>query len=129
MSTTSSNDDRKFDVLIHRGKKTANFVQIANRIVDDQRLSFFSLGILVYLLAKTPNWHCRVSNLIRGEPGTRGGRRDAVRARLKQLRELGFISLVRLKKKDGTFRTTYHVYEFPEDNPFPDPLRPRTTKP
>jgi hypothetical protein len=106
------------ELFVHRRKKTANFLQIANWVTNDRRLTYSALGLLTHLLSQMPDRPVRVPSLVRRVPGQRGGGRDAVRSSLRLLRQLGYVSLVRLKKRDGTFETVYHVYEFPEDNRF-----------
>lgn len=116
-------------VFVHRRKKTAFFLQIANSVTNDRRLTYSALGLLTHMLSQFPERPVRVPDLIRRVPGQRGGGRDAVRSGLRLLRRLGYVSLVRVKKHDGTFETVYHVYEFPEENQFPDDLFKRAPGP
>lgn len=122
-----------FVVLIHRTRQASHYVQIANSLARDERLSYRSLGILVYLLSRTPEWRCWVPDLIR-RTGGRGDGRDGIRSSLRQLRELGFASLVRQRLSNGRFRSVYHVFDDPAKNDQQDigltiRLKPETAEP
>jgi biotin operon repressor len=90
--------------------------------------------VLLEILSRPDNW--RVS----GESLARSGKegRDAILTALKELRDCGYIRMVKERKEDGTFVTNNYVYDKPQDlapspeNPIavsPTPGKPTPGKP
>lgn len=74
-------------MAVYRIKKSTNFTAIDNRFIDDPRLSAKAKGILVYLVAKPPDWKVYENDII----GHMSDGRDAIRSGLKELRTAGYI--------------------------------------
>ncbi|MFK7947788.1 MAG: hypothetical protein AB8G11_09365, partial [Saprospiraceae bacterium] len=74
----------------------ANFTQIANDILLDQRLSFKARGILVLLLSRPKNWKIYIDEII--ERSDLDGK-HSVRTGFKELKALGYVKLVRVWNK------------------------------
>ncbi|MDX3260712.1 hypothetical protein PV336_15945 [Streptomyces sp. MI02-2A] len=112
---------------ILRVKRTKGYTTIPNSTLCDHRLSFRARGVLAFLLAKPDDWETRTTDL--PEHGREG--RDAVRAALKELRDLGYMSQEREQFRDEDtgkwlWRTVTVVRDFPEpENPSPEDV-PRT---
>lgn len=96
----------KFMTII-RNKRINNFTTIQNSLINDQRLGWHDLGMLVYLLSKPDTWKVRVDVLVK----ERNLGKNAVYEILKRLREYGYAKLV--KFADGS--TEWYIY----DNPNP----------
>ncbi len=61
-------------MAIIKTKRNVNFTTIPNSLVNDTRLKWSDLGLLVYLLSKPETWAVRVDALVK----ERGIGRDAV---------------------------------------------------
>ena len=49
--------------MIIRRKHNANFTVVPNAVINDERLSLESMGLLTYLLSRPDNWHVNVQQL------------------------------------------------------------------
>lgn len=95
---------------IIRNKRINNFTTIQNSLINDQRLGWHDLGMLVYLLSKPDTWKVRVDVLVK----ERNLGKNAVYEILKRLREYGYAKLV--KFADGS--TEWYIYDSPNpENP------------
>lgn len=74
METNNTNQKQG---IIRKAKKEINFAQISNDLINNKRLSYKALGILVYILSKPDDWQVYMSDLIRedldGEKSVRNG--------------------------------------------------------
>lgn len=120
--------------IIRSPRLESNFSVISNAVIRDSRLSYRARGVLLEILSRPDNW--RVS----GESLARSGKegRDAILTALKELRDCGYIRMVKERKEDGTFVTNNYVYDKPQDltpspeNPIavaPTPGKPTPGKP
>ena len=75
-------------MIIRREKRTKNFTVIDNDIINDSRLDWRDLGLLIYLLSKPDDWEVCTAHLIK----VRKSGRDAVHNSLKNLCEKGYAS-------------------------------------
>ena len=110
---------------------------MSNAVIRDSRLSYRARGVLLEILSRPDNWRVSGDSLARS--GKEG--RDAILTALKELRDFGYIRMVRERKEDGTFVTNNYVYDTPQDvvprpeNPTtdsvqtPSPEKPSTGKP
>jgi hypothetical protein len=101
---------------IRRGKQSSNFSVLPNSLLQDPRLDFRQIGLMANILSRPADWRCRVWELSLSD--WREGR-DAVRASLRRLRELGYVSLIH-ERDHGRIRSVYVVYSNPKDNDTPD---------
>jgi hypothetical protein len=132
------------DTIVRIQRHERNYLTVANATVQDARLSFETLGLLIYLLSLPANWVIRVRHL-----QTRGGKwdeekgenqgtgRDSVRRMLRELQTFGYLSGVGRDNQErgerGRFgQNEITVYEAPSLNPFhaeqssPSPENPST---
>jgi biotin operon repressor len=110
---------------------------MSNAVIRDSRLSYRARGVLLELLSRPDNWRVSGDSLARS--GKEG--RDAILTALKELRDCGYIRMVKVRNEDGTFETTNYVFDTPQDvvprpeNPTtvsvepPHPEKPATGKP
>jgi hypothetical protein len=85
--------------MIIKRRVTRQFVQIANEVVRDKRLSLEAHGLLHYLLSMPDTWEVNQSQLARyWSIG-----RDKCRRIFGELRGTGWASLERLQAEDGSF--------------------------
>lgn len=73
------------------------FAMIDNRTLQDERLSLKSKGLLSYLLSLPDSWELHLSEIMQH---SRDGRR-AHRNALIELRELGYVTMERLRSEDS----------------------------
>jgi hypothetical protein len=106
---------RRRIVKIHRSSPDGDFVIIPNETLRDERLSFAARGQLAYLLSRPDDW--RTSADDEAERATRlrnkrGEGREAMRAVWRELKDAGYIRLVKLVSA-GRWTTETHVYDRP----------------
>jgi hypothetical protein len=89
--------------------KRRRWVSVANDAVQDPRLSFRARGLLVYLLSKPDDWRASSASIARD--GTEG--RDAVRAAMNELLDIGYLRIERVKDERGRWATVIDVHEEP----------------
>lgn len=77
--------------------------------VEDERLSYRALGLLVYVLSKPDHWRANIEHL--AQQHTEG--REAVRTALNELLELGYAERRRGAGDDGRFEWETWVREEP----------------
>lgn len=75
-------------MIIRRERRAKNFTVINNDIINDPRLDWRDLGLLVYLLSKPDNWEICTAHLIK----IRKTGRDGIYTSLKVLCECGYAS-------------------------------------
>lgn len=90
------------ETVILRRKVTSNFTVLDNAIIQDKRLSWKALGLLVRLLSYPPNFKLRLVTLSR----ERASGRDATRSGLKELEMVGYLAIVRERAASGKYATT-----------------------
>lgn len=118
------------ETVVRIKRHERDYLVIANRTVQDERLSWETLGLLVYLLSLPADWEIRVRHL-----QTRGGKwdeekgenqgtgRDSVRRMLRELQQFGYLSGVGRESQERAQRGRFGqneivVYESPSLNPF-----------
>lgn len=74
-----------------------NYTTIPNAAIEDGRLSFKALGVLVYLLSKPDNWTVNRDHLA----ATHTDGTEAVRSALRELRAAGYITTETERAADG----------------------------
>jgi biotin operon repressor len=94
---------------------------MSNAVIRDSRLSYRARGVLLEILSRPDNWRVSGDSLARS--GKEG--RDAILTALKELRDCGYIRMVKVRNEDGTFETTNYVFDTPQDV-VPRPENPTT---
>lgn len=98
-------------MIIHIEKRTCPYVQIDNRVLEDDRLSWKAKGLLCYLLSRRSDWCVRRDDLI--NRSTDG--RESVQAGMQELKECGYAALLNAQGEDGkTMGMQWLVVEHPE---------------
>jgi hypothetical protein len=112
--------------IIRASRPDRDFTVVANRILNDPRLSWAARGMLVHLLSKPDHWSVNVHALINEtQASARGSGRDAVYRTLDELGEAGYI--VRKRHANGSVITTVYedpLTEIPEEAKKPNPENP-----
>ncbi|NIF78891.1 hypothetical protein F3J20_16105 [Paraburkholderia sp. Cy-641] len=112
--------------IIRAPRPDRDFTVIANRVLNDPRLSWAARGMLAHLLSKPDHWSVNVQALINETQAcSRASGRDAVYRTLDELNEAGYIARRRLA--DGSVVTT--VYEQPNTENPDEALEPNLEKP
>lgn len=96
-------------MTIERAPRRDRYTIIDNRVLEDDRLSFRSKGLLAYLLSKPDNWKTNREHLAMvGPDGVMG-----VRASMSELEAAGYV--VRHRERDSVGRWTWRsvVHETP----------------
>lgn len=82
---------------IHKPRPTKNFTTFHNEMLQDERISFASLGILAMMLSRPMDWTTRVEWLYKQR---REGKR-AIQLCLQELEDLGYLSRSKGRSEDG----------------------------
>jgi hypothetical protein len=88
------------------------FAQIANNALRDKRLSFKARGVLAMVLSYSGEWDSPRDWL--EQQSDRDGR-DAIQSALNELTDLGYRTVVKKQKADGTWTTEAHWFHTPEE--------------
>jgi hypothetical protein len=101
-----------FMTIIRSPRKERNFTILSNEVCLDSRLSMRALGLLVRLLSRPDNWNTNSESLAREF----GVGRDQVRNVLSELRDFGYMKLVKSQNASGQWITTWHVFDEPTED-------------
>lgn len=82
------------------------YTSISNGLAQNPNISLKALGLMVYLLSLPDDWRIHVNHLIK----VRKEGRDAIMSAIKELKELGYIHLVKKGFQEGW---EYFVFESP----------------
>jgi hypothetical protein len=88
------------------------FAQIANNALRDKRLSFKARGVLAMVLSYSGEWDSPRDWL---EQQSDKDGRDAIQSALNELTDLGYRTVVKKQKADGTWTTEAHWFHTPEE--------------
>lgn len=89
--------------IIFKRKTSRNFTIIPNDVINDSRLSWKSLGILVKLLSLPPNYSYLTMESLSKKNGTGAA---ATRSGLQELEDAGYLSIQRKHDARGRFAHT-----------------------
>lgn len=109
---------------VFRIKKTDNFSVIPNDGLRDKRLSAKAKGLWSMMLTYPNDWEFSMDFLI--ESGTDG--RDSIRAGLKELESLGYMTKKPIRENGKFMGYDYVVYESPQTEK-PTTEKPKTENP
>lgn len=91
-----------------RSRRSKNFAQIPNDLLRDSELSARARGVLCYLLSHSDTFTVTRKMLLAAFPEGR----DAIETALRELREAGYVRVVRPKGESGRFEgSNYLVFE------------------
>lgn len=137
------NESLSPETVVRIQRHERNYLTVANSTVQDTRLSWETLGLLVYLLSLPADWDIRVRHLQKhggkwdeGKGENQGTGRDSVRRMLRELQTFGYLSGVGRESQERARRGRFGqneivVYESLSLNPFyseksPSPENPST---
>jgi len=106
--------------VIVRSRRSSSYTVINNRIINDEKLDWKELGLLVYLLSKPDSWEVSVTHLAK----IRKTKTNGVYSVLKSLRDIGYIAM----NKQASGKTNWVVYEKPNQEK-PNQEKPNQEKP
>lgn len=114
-------------MIVRSPRPSSHFTILNNSLINDPRLSFRAMGILVYILSKPDNWRTSVQQLSKSRQNAdsgsvRGSGAKAVRSALSELTEAGYVRTERTHKVNGEWTFRYLVSDRPliEREPWPD---------
>jgi hypothetical protein len=96
-------------MTIERAPRPDRYTVIDNGTIEDDRLSFKALGLLVYILSKPDHWRTDRDHLA----GTHADGVTAVASALRELEVAGYIERRRHRVEGGQFRWSVTVYDRP----------------
>jgi hypothetical protein len=103
-------------VRIHRSNPAEDFTIIPNETLRDERLSIAARGHLAYLLSRPGDWKTSADDeaeRARGLRSKRGEGREAMRRVYRELKDAGYMHLVRSADASGRWSTETHVFDRP----------------
>lgn len=98
--------------IIRSARKERDFAILSNSVLQDMRLSMRALGLLVRLLSRPDNWETNSESLAREF----GCGREQMRTVLGELREAGYIALVKSQDSKGQWSSRWFIYDEPNSN-------------
>lgn len=99
--------------MIIRVAERKRYTVIDNTAIEDARLSWRALGVLVFLLSRPDNWEANYRHLA----SLRGEGQYAVRGLLKELEDAGYIERRKERGAGGKFEWVQVIYENPQVTP------------
>ena len=79
-------------MAIHRIRKERNFTQVPNSIINDGRLSYAALGLLVWILSLIDNWHFTQAGVVAwNKKNGRRNHKDSIKTALNELISAGYL--------------------------------------
>ncbi len=117
--------------IIRAPRPDLGWTSVHNNTARDARLSFRARGVLLHLLSNADGFRMTAADLV--EAGREG--RDAIRAALAELRQAGYLVVIRTQDAKGQWSTQTVVYDLPQTQPpcpdgrFPGPGKPTPGKP
>jgi len=106
-------------VIRRSPRPSTGWTTFSNELLTDDKLSFRSLGVLVYILSKPDDWTVRAEQLAK----THVEGRDAVRTSLDELEAAGYLVRQSWRTADGTFASEAVVYDSPKNHGITSPAR------
>lgn len=96
--------------IIRSARKERDFAILSNALLQDSRLSMRGLGLLVRLLSRHDNWETNSEGLAREF----NCGREQMRSVLGELRDLGYMRLVKSQDPKGHWSSKWFVLEEPD---------------
>ena len=104
---TDSGSDSDSDADSHPDQR---YSLLAKRIANDSRLSWHARGVLLFIIARPVGWRINVNSLVAATANAgMSSRKDSVYRILSELQNVGYITRVQAKGKDGTFKKTVYA--------------------
>ncbi|WP_303836699.1 DUF6017 domain-containing protein [Ruminococcus flavefaciens] len=112
-TVTSCNNcqDRTHTSVIHRSEKKKNFTMVDNRLLRSSNLSLKAIGLMVKVLSFPDSWKYSISGL---SAICKEGK-SAVKSTLDELKEWGYLKVIKLKPdqtQSGRIEYLYTFYEY-----------------
>lgn len=109
--------DKEFQI-----KRSDNFTIVNNLILRDKNVSLKSIGLLCKMISLPPDWDYSFNGLV----SICKESKSAIRSAINELKELGYIEILKKRNDKGLFVYKYIVYDTPKVlylnkiNPGPD---------
>lgn len=98
-------DDKEFQI-----KRSDNFTIVNNFILRDKNLSLKSIGLLCKMISLPPNWDYSFNGLV----SICKESKSAIRTTINELKESGYIEILKKRDDKGLFVYKYIVYDMPK---------------
>ena len=96
------------NATLYKVKKDSHFTVISNKLLRSKKLNTKQKGLLLKVLSLPNTWKFSVSGLVKiCKEG-----KSAIKARLAELTELGYLVRTRLKSNESKSRGFEYIYEF-----------------
>lgn len=95
--------------IIRSARKERDFSIVSNSVLQDSRLSMRALGLLVRLLSRPDNWETNSETLAREF----NCGREQMRTVLAELRDAGYLALVKSQDAKGHWSSKWYIYDEP----------------
>lgn len=96
--------------MFYRVKKTNNYTKISNLYLQDRNLSLKAKGLFTIILGLPDTWNFSNEGLC---SLCKEGKTSVDNA-IKELKENGYLKLIRRQNSKGKFYYDYNVYENPD---------------
>lgn len=91
-------------------KRSNNFTIVNNQILRDKNLSLKSIGLLCKMISLPPNWDYSFNGLV----SICKESYSAIRTAINELKNAGYIEIIKQKDNKGLFTYKYIVYDLPK---------------
>lgn len=95
--------------IVRGSRASDNFAQIANTILQDERLSYRARGVAASMLSRPPGWTTSSERL--AQAGKEG--REAVRSALRELEEHGYLIRTKARDDKGQWQHRQEIFDTP----------------
>lgn len=103
-------------LTIRKREHKKSYTTIELDCVENRELTWGAKGLHLYLCSRPPNWKVRHADLVnRSKDG-----KDALTARIKELKEHGYIEIVQMKNESGKIIGTEWIVSEVPMNPHPE---------
>lgn len=99
-------------MIIRSQRPESGWTLVRNDVLQDARLSFRAVGVLVDVLSRPDDWRTSAEALSKEGPGREG--RVAVEKALKELETAGYVVRRKLRRSNGTYSWDHIVYDSPQ---------------
>jgi len=98
--------------MVFRTQKNKNYTTMSNYHLRDNELSLKAKGLLSQILSLPDEWTYTIAGLVKINKESEG----AIKSILKELKDFGYLEIIKERTDKGTYEYVYNIYEEPYIN-------------
>lgn len=110
--------------MVFRTQKNKNYTTMSNYHLRDNELSLKAKGLLSQILSLPDEWTYTIAGLVKINKESEG----AIKSILKELKDFGYLEIIKERTDKGTYEYIYNIYEEPYTN-YPHMDSPKVENP